>query len=55
MPASYFGKVFPDVLAEALADNIGVEALVDVNVNISAAVMTALEFPAPIFSEEISF
>ena len=36
------------VLAEALSVGIGVEVLTAMNVNVSAAVMTALEFPMPI-------
>ena len=42
---SYFVEVLCDAVAEALYVGIGVEVLADVNLNVSAAVMTALEFP----------
>ena len=43
-PMLSFVEVFSDVLVEAIAVGITVEVLADVNVNVLAAVMTALEF-----------
>ena len=56
VPVAYFLvlEVLSDLVVEALAVGIGVEVLDDVNVNVSAAVMTALEFPMPIPEEEFS-
>ena len=49
---SYFVKVLSDVV---LAVDIGVEVvLADKNVNVSTAVVTALEFPIPITKEEFN-
>ena len=45
---SCFVEVLSDVVVEALAFGIGVEVLADVRVNVSPAVMTALEFLVPI-------
>ena len=48
MPESYFIEVLSDVLIEALTIGIIVEVLTDVNVNVSAAVMTGLKYPMSI-------
>ena len=53
---SYAVEVLSDVVTESSAANIGVvEVLANMNVNLSAAVMTTLEFPMPIPYEESSF
>ena len=70
VPVSYSVDVLSDVVVDALIDalagvlagviidvvfGIGVEVLADVNVNVCAAVMTALvEFPMPTTLEEFS-
>ena len=42
---SYFIVVLSDVVVKSWTVDISVEVLADVNVNVSKAVMTALEFP----------
>ena len=41
----YFAEVLAKVVIEILTVGIGVEALTDGNINVSAAVKTAFEFP----------
>ena len=48
VPLSYLVEVLSDVVVETLAIDIGVEVLADMNVTVSAAVMTALELPMPV-------
>ena len=45
VPVSYLVDMLSDVAFESLAGGIGVEVLAGVNTNVSAAMMTALEFP----------
>ena len=54
VPLSYLVEVLSDVVVETLAIDIGVEVLADMNVTISAAVMTALELPMPILLDGFS-
>ena len=44
VPVSYLVDMLSDVAIEALAGGISVEMLAGANVNVLAAVMTALEF-----------
>ena len=48
VPLSYVAEELSDMAVEVLVFSIGVEALADVNVNVSAVVMTALKVPMPI-------
>ena len=54
VPVAYVVDVFSNVAVKALAVDIAVKVLSGVNINASAAVMTALEFPVPIPKEECS-
>ena len=45
---SYFVEVLSGVVVEALAVDVGVKVLARANINVSAAVMIALEFPMSI-------
>ena len=53
-PVSYFVKALSDVVIEAWAVGIGDEMLADVNVLVSAAVMTVLEFSMSTTKESCS-
>ena len=48
MLVPYFAEVLSDVVVGALSVGIGVEVLVDVDMNVSSAVMDAFDFPMPI-------
>ena len=48
VPPSYVLRMLSELVVEALPVGIGVGALVDANIIISAAVMTPLEFPMSI-------
>ena len=48
VPKSYFVEVLSGLVVEAVVFSIGFEVVGDVNMNVSAAVMTPLEFPMSI-------
>ena len=54
VPVSYLLEVLSDMMVGALAVGIGAEVLGDLDVNVSAAVMTALEFSMSIPLEELN-
>ena len=48
MPVSCFVEVLSDVVVKALAVGIATDVLPDMNLNVLAVIMTALEFSTPI-------